>query len=499
LQALNELSATELRRRLAQLPDGRYRSVCWTQWGDELLETPCVLTVDAGRLVFDLAGAPPQVPFFVNSQPFIVLSQFLAMFCPEYVPDLPFNSGVPDCFELRSPEATVVNAQRPAPVGAGHVHIAIGVSEVMMQCVRLAVSAAPEPPFPAACVQGWNAMSATAPSSWGGVGPDGRPDGWMFLEGTLTGSPAAWGRDGVDAHHYILPTVGSEDGGVPPKIADIEVTEAWHPIFVTECRYRRGTGGAGRWRAGSGVVVSFETEGAERLTGQMLGLRPRIPLEGAAGGLPGDRSEFLRTAGDGPAEQLRLDAANVELRAGEAFTVRVANGGGVGDPLDRDVALVTDDVSAGVLDAGAVGEIYGVVFAPDGRPDAAATVATRDRMRRARLGRARPAVAPTGETPLVAVARDLDPAPLYPGVVQRGPVAFAAMSGAPLAVAPAHWTDGCPTIEAPVPGAGIAVVERSYLDPRTGRLLHVEAVPAGVGRSFDVLPDRWTAHPTATP
>jgi N-methylhydantoinase B len=86
-----------------------------------------------------------------------------------------------------------------------------------------------------------------------------------------------------------------------------------------------------------------------------------------------------------------------------------------------------------------------------------------------------------------------DAEPLYPGVVQRGAVACAEVSGAPLALAPHHWTDGCPVLEWARPGPGPALVERAYLDPRTGSMLYVGTVPAGGPRPFAVLPARWTA------
>ena len=82
--------------------------------------------------------------------------------------------------------------------------------------------------------------------------------------------------------------------------------------------------------------------------------------------------------------------------------------------------------------------------------------------------------------------------PLYPGVEQRDRVAVATASGAPLAVAPHHWTDGCPVLEERRAGPGPPVVTRAYLDPRTGTLLHVEVVPEGVDRSFEVRPARWS-------
>ena len=81
--------------------------------------------------------------------------------------------------------------------------------------------------------------------------------------------------------------------------------------------------------------------------------------------------------------------------------------------------------------------------------------------------------------------------PLYPGVTRRGRVAVAVDSAAVLAHAPDHWTDGCPVLEERRPTSGPAIVTRAYLDPRTGHILHVEVVPEGVPRAFEVRPADW--------
>ena len=75
-------------------------------------------------------------------------------------------------------------------------------------------------------------------------------------------------------------------------------------------------------------------------------------------------------------------------------------------------------------------------------------------------------------------------------MVEVGGRAYAEASGAPLADAPDHFTDGCPVLESE-PGPGPGIVTRTYLDPRTGHALMVEVVPAGAPRAFDVLPARW--------
>jgi N-methylhydantoinase B len=79
-------------------------------------------------------------------------------------------------------------------------------------------------------------------------------------------------------------------------------------------------------------------------------------------------------------------------------------------------------------------------------------------------------------------------APLYPGIEQHGDIAYATASGAPLARAPDHWTDGCPIIDELI---GSRLLVRYYLDPLTGRFLWVDALPRGEHRTMEVNPKRW--------
>src|SRR5690606_37706272 len=107
-------------------------------------------------------------------------------------------------------------------------------------------------------------------------------------------------------------------------------------------------------------------------------------------------------------------------------------------------AAVVRDVSRGRVSMQDARQAYGVVV--DGASwDDDATTAERDRLRRARLDAAQPPRRPVDRS--VLDGTNGEARPLYWGVVQRGGVASAAVSGAPLAVAPDHWTDGCAVLE----------------------------------------------------
>ena len=121
-----------------------------------------------------------------------------------------------------------------------------------------------------------------------------------------------------------------------------------------------------------------------------------------------------------------------------------------------------------------------------------ATAACRQEILRERLARALPAAKPLAADGGRRTGNSSPEAsPLYLGVAQQGSLAISERSGAPLAVAPDHWTDGCPVLVETRSDLGPAVDIRSYLDPETGYALFVEAVPAGAPRSFEIAPTRW--------
>jgi N-methylhydantoinase B len=218
-----------------------------------------------------------------------------------------------------------------------------------------------------------------------------------------------------------------------------------------------------------------------------------MPLDGAAGGSPGSTTIYEVLRADGRVERISTKAAGVVLESGDTFEVRTGSSGGVGDPLDRDPAAVARDIVVNRITREEAESAYGLHLTADGRVDAAATAAERERRWADRLARATAPVRVLADDDVPSRGDD-EGLPLYPGVVQVGAVAYAERSGAPLALAPAHWTDGCAVLEEPQgePGTGPAIVIRSYLDPRSGRSLYVESVPAGSPRAFSVLPRRWT-------
>jgi len=210
-----------------------------------------------------------------------------------------------------------------------------------------------------------------------------------------------------------------------------------------------------------------------------------LPLQGIAGGRPGACNEFVIHRGDGSEEMIDVSTSGAVVGADDWFEMRIAIGGGYGDPLDRDPERVERDIRHGRIGEDEARIAYGVVAG-----DAQATAELRHRLRHDRLARAQPAVRSLSRDDVVLSG---EPVPLYPGIVQVGSVAAASESGAPLALAPDHWTEGCPLLAERRWGAGGPDVDyNSWLDPETGRVLYVEVALEGEERGFLVAPKRWT-------
>jgi N-methylhydantoinase B len=87
---------------------------------------------------------------------------------------------------------------------------------------------------------------------------------------------------------------------------------------------------------------------------------------GLAGGLDGTGNAVeLRINGEWKTDFPNAKVLVAQLKAGDAFKIRSGGGGGYGNPLERPVAEVANDVRQGYVTAKAAAELYGVVIDPE--------------------------------------------------------------------------------------------------------------------------------------
>ena len=480
VEALHRRTEREMRRRISLLEDGEYCMTTWTEWEEEIYKVPCRLTVEGDTLHFDFTGAAPQTRHFFNSKEHIIRAIVVSDITDVLAHDVPLSAGLFAPVRLTCPEGTVVNSRPPAPTASAHFDVALNASMAAQQCVMMAIAASGAEAPGRHLLSGPVAPSCMGLHTWSYRSKAGAPDGWLMIDGAMAGGSAGHDRDGYDLFSFMVARKAIIEA------VDVELFESRYPALVTEKRPRPGEAGAGRHRAGAGCQMTYGPHGVEQIEGVMLGMREWLPLPGFAGGMPGANTEFAILRSDGRRDVVPGHASGVIVREDEQFEFRIGSGGGVGDPLDREPAEVARDVRHGRITAEEARATYGVIVAAD-QEDSAATAQRRAEILKNRLARSIPARKPG---PRRVLETPLQGQPLYPGVVQVGAIAYAAVSGAALALAPDPWTDGCPTLEEP---RGNRLLIRSYLDPATGRLLLVDVLPRGESCTIATRPRRWQA------
>ena len=146
------------------------------------------------------------------------------------------------------------------------------------------------------------------------------------------GSGGRYYADGEDTIHVV-----PDSRNLPT-----EFTEARFPFRVESLSLAMDSGGAGQFRGGLG----YEKHIRMLKDGHFMSIADRSILAcwGVKGGLAGKPFEVVIDPG-GPNER-EVDAlADAEpIMAGEVVRIRTTGGGGWGNPLDRDPALVVRDV-----------------------------------------------------------------------------------------------------------------------------------------------------------
>jgi N-methylhydantoinase B len=344
-------SERAMREAIAALPDGIYHYETDTDGFDAPIRLALTITVDGDHLVADYAGTSPQVKQAINvvynyTEAYTTFGLKVAL-----APDVPNNEGSFRAVTVRAPEGSVLNCLHPAPTAARHLlgHFLAGM-----------VLAALSPVLPERAMA--EGMAGLWSTNVHGTGPDGNRFTLLsFLSG---GTGARRGLDGLNSTAFP-----SGVAGIPT-----EVFENRSPLVMLEREFRRDSGGPGRHRGGLGhkiVYSGLRLREPYRLS--PFTDRVRHPAPGLEGGLPGAPGEFQLTDGT-----LLNPKRTVELSPEQLLVIGLPGGGGLGDPRERDLELVRQDVLEGLVSVEQARDAYGVAFTIDGAVDTAETARLRN-------------------------------------------------------------------------------------------------------------------------
>lgn len=362
-------SASErmVRREIAAIPDGVYRGESWAFYDGvndgSRMKIALTVTVAGDELTFDFTGTAPQTPGFVNAPYSATASALLLTFLMLIDPEVPHNAGILRPIRIINPEGSFLNARFPAATTFGN-SITGPTSDAIFRAFAQAL--------PKMVTAGWNRQMGFTVT---GQDPrHARPYVDILFLALKGGSGATWGADGYD-HIGLINCAG----GLLAQ--DYEMFEIHDPHRLVRHEYLIDSAGAGRWRGGLGVETEFVIDG-EDVTGIAFGdgLEEEARAFGLFGGKAGSINDLTLTY---PDATLRRPKAKEIVRAiprGSIYHQIAGGGGGYGDPLERPLQNVVDDVLDGVLSVEAAREDYGVVLEPRTLVlDEAATAARRGR------------------------------------------------------------------------------------------------------------------------
>jgi N-methylhydantoinase B len=395
MSTLIETSDRRLRARLAELPDVRLRSTAYldNEGGSGVLyDVDLVLTKSGDTLHFDYSGSSPQAPNYINCTRSGLLAALAGALLPTLAFDIPWNAGLFNVLEIEAPDGLICTASRPAPVSGGALEAAWLVELTALEAISK-LSAISDGLLTEA-----QAAPAGGPDQFvlSGVNQHGENFTHVVFDCVATGGGAYARRDG-------LWTQGQHSMELV-KVANAEQTELEVPLVYLDRSLTIDSGGAGRKRGGQSLGATYLTRGSEVIRTVTSGHGWEVPNStGIFGGFPGaqnDREVVLGSdmssrlaAGSRPAlAELEGERPTMHGRQGllalgpEAVLSIVSQaGGGWGDPLDRDLGELADDLRYRAVSPDAASRIYGAVLT-GGRIDVPASLVNRERLRRERAG-----------------------------------------------------------------------------------------------------------------
>jgi N-methylhydantoinase B len=350
IAAIMDHAEAMARTRTRTIPDGVYEAESYMDDDGIEVGKPVPIrvriVVKGDEMTVDLTNVSKQVRGFYNSG---ITTGYacaqVAYKCLTSPTDYPINDGSFRSLKVIVPPGRIISATRPAPMRWWMTY-PMTIVDTLFKALA--------PVIPDRVIAGHHADLLVA--SLHGINPK-TSEFFIANFGPLGGGwGAKRGEDGISA------TVCINDGDT--HNSPNEQAEAKFPLVVERYALVPDSGGAGRRRGGLGV---------ERV------VRARIPMTmntqverahcrpwGLDSGLEGTGNQVaLRQGGQWKTDFPNAKVLVAALKKDDAFLIRGGGGGGYGNPLERAIEEVAEDVRQGYVSIKAAAEHYGVVVDPD--------------------------------------------------------------------------------------------------------------------------------------
>jgi N-methylhydantoinase B len=497
MEELIRYSERRMRERLRELPDGVFHTRGFLDhdgFENRVYRTDIRLEKDGDVLRFDMRDSSPQAGTYINCTEGALVGAIFGGTAPILGAGIPWNHGILNALEVIAPKGLIVNANRPAATGAATVGQGWTVMSVASHAVSKLLAFSDELRRHSCAVT----HGTFAALFSGDRNQHDEPYGTQLIDAQIGGGGASAVSDGIDQSGALV--------APRPHIANVETNEMHGPLLFLFRAFFPDTGGDGALRGGRAAGTAWTPHGVPRLRNSVTAHGVEVPVSfGQFGGWPGVCNRQLIVRGTrvydlyasgrlplalddllapldverlgGEVQLLEAKVPEFELSPGDVVLYTWQGGGGYGDPLERDPALVRRDVARGIISPGRARDVYGV---PGDRPA----------LRRARLERATSPVLPSrlrrGGDPITTIGLSLS---LAHG--DSGPQ-IECHCGHVFAEADHNWKDGAASVrlEGTALPRGI-VVHRSlelmqYLCPSCGRQHSIEVRERGAAALADI-------------
>ncbi|MGA7857238.1 MAG: hydantoinase B/oxoprolinase family protein [Terracidiphilus sp.] len=313
VEELLDYSERLVRAELRTMPAGEFSAEDWLD-NDGTTDSPVRIAVrleldpEAAKIRVDFAGSSPQVPGSVNAVRAITVSACFYVLRCLLKEDAPATEGILRPLILDTPSGSIVDAVPPAAVAGGNVETSQRIVDVLLRALAKAIPSR----VPAASAGTMSNLTI------GGVDPR-TGEAFTYYETTAGGMGARPGIDGISG----VQTHMTNSLNTP-----IEALEYAYPFRVRRYAYRDGSGGAGQFRGGDGLIRELEMLAPVRLT--LLADRRRFRPYGLWGGEAGAAgAAWIINAGSAE-ESLLPGKCGCQLGAGATLHLETPGGGGLG-------------------------------------------------------------------------------------------------------------------------------------------------------------------------
>jgi N-methylhydantoinase B len=313
IEELLDYSERLVRAELRAIPAGDFSAEDWLDDDgvtDDLRRIAVRLRFNPkeGSLEVDFAGSSVQVAGSVNAVRAITLSACFYMLRCLLTADAPATAGILRPLTLHTPSGSIVDALPPAPVAGGNVETSQRIVDVLLRALAQAIPTR----VPAASAGTMSNLTI------GGIDPrTGEP--FTYYETAAGGMGARPGLDGISG----VQTHMTNSLNTP-----IEALEYAYPFRVRRYSYRDGSGGAGQYRGGDGLIREVELLADAQVT--LLADRRKLRPYGLQGGEEGAAGRAWLARGGNAETEVLPGKCSQRLSKGDVIHIETPGGGGWG-------------------------------------------------------------------------------------------------------------------------------------------------------------------------